>query len=88
MASQISVCVTPMLQSSGVKHSANSNYPFNFTLQSSLHSLRGTRPVRIVKATHDKNSDRSQPIDSQASQDTVLSNEILKKDAYAESFHQ
>ncbi|CAI8614208.1 unnamed protein product [Vicia faba] len=88
MASQISVCVTPMLQSSGVKHSANSNYPFNLTLQSSLHSLRGTRPVKITKATYDKNSGEFQPIHSEVSQHNVLSDEAVKNDEYTESFHQ
>lgn len=39
MASQISICLTPMLQVSGVKHSAKSNYPLNLTLQSSTGIL-------------------------------------------------
>ncbi|KAI5426681.1 hypothetical protein KIW84_032203, partial [Lathyrus oleraceus] len=84
MASQISICLTPMLQVSGVKHSAKSNYPLNLTLQSS----RGTRTIGIIKAIHDKSSGGFQPIHSQVSQDTVLSHEAVKNDQYAESFHK
>ncbi|KAL5053460.1 hypothetical protein RYX36_034142, partial [Vicia faba] len=93
MASQVSVCVTPMLQSSGAKYSAKSKYPINLSLQSSFHSLRGTRSVRIIKAKHENSFGGFQPTHpSQASQDSVLFDEWLgavkNDDKYAESFHQ
>ncbi|XP_058748669.1 ent-copalyl diphosphate synthase 1-like [Vicia villosa] len=90
MASQISVCASAMLPFYAVKlPAAKSNYPSNLSLQSSFHSLKGTRPVGAIKAQHDKNSESGfQPMHSQASQDSVLSDEAVKNDGFAESFHQ